>query len=156
MSGMMLGNRDREHRRMMEILLVEDDPASATVTVRALQDAEVPHRLTWLTDGDDAASFLFWQGLFVYAPRPDLVLLDLHLPGTDGREILRLVRCDDDLHSIPIVVLTGADDAETAELCQQHDVERFMTKPVDLPKFKTLVTNLQDRWSQDIIVPQLT
>ena len=99
--------RDNTIGRPMEILMVEDSLMFARVTMAALKGGNVKHRMTWLTDGVSASDFLFRRGRFKRAPRPDLLLLDLCLPKKDGRELLAEIKSDDDLRSIPVVVMTG-------------------------------------------------
>ena len=98
--------------RPMEILLVEDSLTAARLAIGALKKAPVPHRLTWLTDGEEAAEFVYRRGRFTRAPRPDLILLDLTLPKKDGRELLAEIKSDEDLQTIPVVVLTSSTDEE--------------------------------------------
>ncbi len=94
--------------RPMEILLVEDSLMSARLTMGALKNCEVQHRLTWLKDGNDASEFLNRRGIYAQAPRPDLILLDLELPGKDGRQLLQEVRENNDIRETPVVILTDA------------------------------------------------
>ena len=83
--------------RPMEILLVEDSLMFARIAIGALTQGQIQHRLTWLSDGLEALHFLQREGNFALAPRPDLLLLDLKLPGMDGQELLESVRSDDHL-----------------------------------------------------------
>jgi CheY-like chemotaxis protein len=139
--------------RPMEILLVEDSLTSARVTIGALKRGQVQHRLTWLTDGSEALEFLDRSGKYARAPRPDLILLDLELPGRDGREVLAEVKGDESLRSIPIVVLTSSTAEEDVETTRRLEVEGYMTKPVDLEKFLSLVRQLERFWHADMILP---
>ena len=92
--------------RPVQILLVEDNPADARLTQEAIRDTDFQYRLHLAEDGEEAMEFLMKEGDFADAPRPDLILLDLNLPGMDGREVLAEVKGDDSLGSIPVVVLT--------------------------------------------------
>ena len=139
--------------RPMEILLVEDSLTSARVTMGALRNGGIQHRMTWLTDGEEALEFLFRDGKFVRAPRPDLILLDLGLPGKDGRDVLAEIKADDDLQGIPVVVLTASTAEEDIETSERLQVESYLTKPVDLDKFLALVQNLERFWHADMILP---
>ena len=140
--------------RPMEIVLVEDSLTFARVTISALRHGQVEHRLTWLTNGEEALEFLYRQGKFARAPRPDLILLDLGLPRIDGRKVLTEIKSDYDLQSIPVVVLTASTDHEDKVRSQCLDVEGYMVKPVDLNKFLTLVRELNSYWLDDVILPQ--
>jgi CheY-like chemotaxis protein len=141
--------------RPMEIMLVEDNFTDAALTIRALERGHVRHRLTLVRDGAEALEFLRRQGRFARAPRPDLILLDLNLPKIDGRELLATIKSDDELSSIPVVIMTGSDDYEDELRGQRLSVEGFVTKPVDMPKFLSLVKELKDYWMSDVILPQV-
>jgi two-component system, chemotaxis family, response regulator Rcp1 len=141
--------------RPMEIMLVEDNFTDAALTIRALERGKVRHRLTLIRDGAEALEFLKRQGRFARAPRPDLILLDLNLPKIDGRELLTTIKSDDDLQSIPVVIMTGSEDYEDELRGQRLNVEGFVTKPVDMPKFLALVKELKDYWMSDVILPQV-
>ncbi|MFV0442189.1 MAG: response regulator [Planctomycetaceae bacterium] len=139
--------------RPMEILLVEDSLPAARLTMGALKRGGVEHRLTWLSDGDEASKFLHQQGHYCRAPQPDLVLLDLMLPGKDGRTLLAELRDTPALAQIPVVLMTGTASEEQALGREHLDVQGFLTKPVDLEKFLTLVERLKDYWKTDMILP---
>jgi len=139
--------------RPMEILLVEDNFTDAALTIRALERGKVRHRLTLVRDGEEALEFLKRQGRFARAPRPDLILLDLNLPKIDGRELLAAIKAEEALSSIPIVIMTGSQDYEDELRSQRLNVEGFVTKPVDMPKFLSLVKELKDYWMSDVILP---
>lgn len=139
--------------RPMEILLVEDSLTAARLAIGALKKGPVPHRLTWLTDGVEAADFLYRRGRFAQAPRPDLVLLDLTLPNKDGRELLAEIKSEDELKTIPVVVLTSSTDEEDIAHTQLLQVESYMTKPVDIEKFLKLIRDLAQYWRADMILP---
>ena len=139
--------------RPMEILLVEDSLVSARLAIGALRKGAIQHRLTWLTDGADALEFVHRHGKYIRAPRPDLILLDLELPGLDGRELLTEIKSDDDLRTIPVVILTASTSSEDMSQSERLEVEAYMTKPVDLEKFLRLVRDLSRFWHADMILP---
>jgi CheY-like chemotaxis protein len=141
--------------RPMEVLLVEDSLVDARLTIGALRKGEIPHRLTLVRDGREALDFLHRQGIFARAPRPDVVLLDLHLPGRSGLEVLWELRADDRLRDIPVVVLTSSDDPDERAQCDNHAVDGFLSKPVNLPEFLALLRQLRRHWKQDVLLPNL-
>ena len=141
--------------RPMEILLVEDSQADARLTIEALKEGQVKHRLTIVCDGEEALHFLRCEKWFSHAPRPDLILLDLNLPRKDGRAVLTEVKADEDLQTIPVVVLTASKDHEDMLRSQQLHVEGYMTKPVDMDQFIALVRQLKTYWHADVILPAM-
>lgn len=136
--------------RPMEILLVEDSLIFARLAINALRKGQIQHRLTWLNDGAEAWDFLQRKGKYVNAPRPDLLLLDLVLPGLDGLELLARIRADDDLRRLPVVVMTGEGDAFAG--CDLS-VEALLIKPLDFEKFIGIIQQLSHLWQADMIVP---
>jgi CheY-like chemotaxis protein len=141
--------------RPMEIMLVEDNFSDAALTMNALEKGGVKHRMTLVRDGEEALEFLHRQGKFAKAPRPDLILLDMNLPKVDGCELLSRIRCDANLASIPVVVITSTKEYEEELRSQELAVQSFLTKPVDMPKFLALVKELKHHWLEDVILPRV-
>ena len=137
----------------MEILLVEDNLSDVQLTVEGLRRGHIVHRLTIARTGEEALEFLRREGVFARAPRPDLILLDLGLPKMSGHEVLEAVKTDFDLHEIPVVVMTMSHDEEDRLRCKLHNVDAYVTKPVDLDKFLVLVQQLKRYWHKDMILP---
>ena len=94
--------------RPMEILMVEDSLTAARLTMGALTKGQIQHRMTWLKSGEDALEFLRKEGRYARAPRPDLILLDLGLPGISGKDVLAATKADVSLQEIPVVILTAS------------------------------------------------
>ena len=139
--------------RPMEILLVEDSLTDARLAMGALQRGCSQHRLTLVRDGEEAISFLNQEGIFARAPKPDLILLDLFLPKKDGLDVLTEVKADFDLKDIPVVILTSSDAEEDRSRCHLLQVDDYITKPVNLEKFLTVVKKLRNHWRSDVIIP---
>ncbi|MHB8899097.1 MAG: response regulator [Thermoguttaceae bacterium] len=141
--------------RPMEILLVEDDLLQARLAIEALKRGGIQHRMTLVRDGQEAMGFLRRQGIFARAPVPDLVLLDLRLPRIDGLDVLESIKGDASLNRIPVVIMTSSQEEEDRLRCQMLNVEAFMTKPVRLPEFLSLVRELRRFWQEDVILPNV-
>jgi len=141
--------------RPMEILLVEDSLMFARIAIEALRKSDIRHRMTLVVDGQEATDFLQRVGRFARAPRPDLVLLDLGLPKKDGRSVLAEVKADEELRDIPVVVVTGSEDEADLERSRLLGVDGYMTKPVDLDQFLSLIKRLRHAWHSDIALPAL-
>ncbi len=138
----------------MEILLVEDNLSDVHLTMTALRRGNIAHRLMIARTGEEAIDYLYRRGIFARAPRADLILLDLRLPKMDGQEVLDVVKADFDLKDTPVVVMTMSRDEEDQVRCQLHNVDAYVTKPVDLEKFLDLVRDLKRFWHEDMILPQ--
>ena len=139
--------------RPMEILLVEDSRVDARLTIGALQEGQLKHRLTIVRDGEEAMLFLHQEKWFAQAPRPDLVLLDLNLPRKDGREVLKEIKADYRLNEIPVIILTASQNHKDELRSQMLNVDGYMQKPVDLKQFIALVRQLKAFWHADVILP---
>ncbi len=140
--------------RPMEILLVEDDLEDAGITIDALKQGHVRCRVSLVRDGDEALEFLFHRRMYARAPRPDLILLDLHLPKRSGREVLEEVKADETLERIPVVVLTTSTIHEEILRQQNLHVESYLTKPVDIEHFVAVVRSLRRYLLADVILPR--
>ena len=130
----------------IEILLVEDSPDDADLTMDALRDGRVRNRITHVEDGMQAMAFLRREGKYADAPRPDLILLDLNLPRKSGREVLAEVKQDPDLRRIPVVIMTSSDDEKDILAAYNLYVNCYVTKPVDLDQFIGVVKSIEQFW----------
>ena len=139
--------------RAIEILLVEDNPGDVRLTIEGLNEAKVHNNLHVARDGVEALGFLRRQGQFADAVRPDLILLDLNLPRMDGREVLAEVKSDPDLKAIPVVVLTTSSAEQDILHSYQLQANCYITKPVDLEQFITVVRSIQDFWLTIVTLP---
>ncbi len=138
----------------IEILLVEDNPADVRLTIEALKEGKMKNRLSVARDGLDALAFLRREGAYADAPRPDLVLLDLNLPRMDGRELLAIIKRDEALRRIPVVVLTTSKAEE--DILRTYDLHAncYVTKPVDLDQFIEVVKSIDDFWLAVVKLPR--
>jgi CheY-like chemotaxis protein len=133
--------------------LVEDNLGDVRLTREALAEGRIPHRLSMLFDGQEASEFLHRQGVFARAPRPDLILLDLSLPKMDGRELLANIRADEELCSIPVIVLTASAAHEDYLRAEELAVDAYLTKPVDLERFLAVVRQMKRDWLEHLLQP---
>jgi chemotaxis family two-component system response regulator Rcp1 len=132
--------------RPIEILLVEDNPGDVRLTQEALRDGKVANNVSVVGDGVAALSFLRREPLYDAVPRPDLVLLDLNLPKKDGRQVLEEIKSDDDLRSIPVVILTTSQAEEDILRSYNLYANCYITKPIDLEQFMSVVGSIEDFW----------
>lgn len=140
--------------RPMEILLIEDSLTAARLAMGTLKNGGIEHRLTWERTGEDGLAFLKREGHFSQAPRPDLVLLDLRLPGIDGEEVLAELRGGEATREIPVVVMTSSYDEDEEVRIRELEVQAYLRKPVELSKFLSVVEELKHFWRADMILPE--
>ena len=139
--------------RPIEILLVEDSPGDVRLTRETLKDAKVLNNLNVVEDGEQAMAFLHHDTPYTDAPRPDLILLDLNLPRKDGREVLAEIKSDSQFRRIPVVVLTTS--AAEQDILKSYDLHAncYITKPVDLDQWITVVKSIEDFWLTIVRLP---
>ena len=139
--------------RLVEILLVEDNPADIELTIEALKEGKVANRLHVAEDGIEALAYLRREGKFSEAVRPDLILLDLNLPRKDGREVLEAIKSDPQVNMIPVVVLTTSDAEQDIVHTYQLHANCYITKPVDLSQLLRVVKAIDDFWLSVVRLP---
>lgn len=139
--------------RPVNILLVEDSPGDVRLTQEILADTRIANDIHVVNDGEAAMAFLRRQGEHAEAPRPDLVLLDLNLPRKDGREVLGEMKGDESLRRIPVIVLTTS--AAERDVLRSYDlhVNCYITKPIDLDEFITVVRSIEGFWLSVVRLP---
>jgi CheY-like chemotaxis protein len=146
-------NDNNEEVGPIEILLVEDNPGDMRLTKEALKEGKVYNNLHWAKDGVEALEFLRRDGKHARAPRPDIILLDLNLPKKDGREVLSVIKNDDQLKHIPVVVLTTSKAEEDVVRSYNLHANCYVTKPVDLEKFISVVHAIDRFWLTVVTLP---
>jgi two-component system response regulator len=148
-----LGRGGAGDARLVQILLVEDNPADIELTRQAFSEGRVANEVHVVGDGEAAMEFLRRQGAFPQAPRPDLILLDLNLPRKDGREVIVELGSDPDLCAIPVVVLTtSAVDEDILHAYRQH-VNSYIRKPVRLDELIRVVCSIDEYWLGIVALP---
>lgn len=138
----------------IEVLLVEDSPGDVRLTQEAFRDANSSIHLSVASDGVEAMAFLKHTGTHANSPRPDLILLDLNLPKMDGREVLAHIKENEDLKTIPTVILTTSDAESDIVKSYQLQANCYLTKPVQLDAFEALVKSINDFWLTKAKLPQ--
>lgn len=137
----------------IEILLVEDNPGDIRLIQEVFKDAKIHNKMQVALDGEKAMELL-QKGIEqsrVY--RPDLILLDLNLPRKDGREVLKEIKEDDNLKSIPVLILTTSTAEEDLMEAYNHNANCYITKPFDLDHFIRVVKTIEDFWLNSVKLP---
>jgi CheY-like chemotaxis protein len=130
--------------KVIDVLLVEDDPGDVLMTQEAFEHYKIRNKLHVVSDGEQAVQFLRQEGEYSDAARPDLILLDLNLPRVDGREVLATVKSDEALRSIPVVVLTTSEAEEDILKSYHLHANAYVTKPVDFDRFLDVVRKIDE------------
>ena len=138
------------------LLVIEDSDEDFEALMRMLRKSDVANPIYRCTDGDEALDFLYRSGNYTdkaKAPRPSIILLDLNLPGTDGREVLEQIKQDRELKIIPVVVLTTSSNPKDIEVCYQYGVNGYILKPIDIKKLMRTIQVIIDYWFEVVILP---
>jgi CheY-like chemotaxis protein len=131
------------------ILLAEDDPRDAEMTLAALEEYNLANKVFVVRDGEQALDYLYCRGKFKTRTggNPVAVLLDLKMPKVDGLEVLRIIKTDEHLKTIPVVVLTSSRETPDLTECYEHGVNAYVVKPVDFGEFAKAVKQLGVFWA---------
>ena len=143
--------------RSQTILIIEDNDDDFFATMRAFKKVGLANPVRRCTNGDQALDYLFRRGEFSdngNAPRPGIILLDLNLPGTDGRQVLRTIKGDPGLKKIPVVVLTTSRARQDIEKCYADGANSYIQKPVDMAGFVQAITRLKEYWFEVALLPK--
>jgi chemotaxis family two-component system response regulator Rcp1 len=138
---------------LITILLVEDNPGDVRLVEEIFQDGKIYNRLQVARDGEQAMDYLHQRGDFQNAPRPDLILLDLNLPKKNGTEVLTEIKTDAQLHSIPVIILTASGAQEDIARAYDHYANCYLTKPIDLNQFISVVQQIKTFWLSIVQLP---
>ncbi|MFH1196873.1 MAG: response regulator [bacterium] len=143
----------QEFGQPIVILLVEDSPGDTRLAVEALKESKIRNTLCVVEDGIEAMEFLYKRGKYANSPRPDLILLDLNLPKKDGRQVLEEIKSDPELKRIPVVILTISKAEEDVMRSYNLHANCFITKPIDLSRFVTVVKSIEEFWFTIVKLP---
>ena len=138
------------------LLVIEDSDEDFEAFGRIMRKSSVRNPIYRCIDGDDALDFLYHTGEYIdlaKAPRPSIILLDLNLPGTDGREVLEQLKQDDEFKSIPVVVFTTSSNPKDIEVCYQYGVNGYILKPIDVNKLARTLQVFIDYWFEAVLLP---
>lgn len=136
----------QEKKGVLEILLVEDNEGDIELTLVAFEEANIDHTLHVVNDGEQALDFMYGRGLFQGCHPPHVVLLDLNLPKINGKEVLKRMKSDEKLRSIPVIVLTSS--YAERDILESYNLEAdcYIVKPVDWQKFVETIKGLNVYW----------
>ncbi|MBR8838951.1 MAG: response regulator [Stigonema ocellatum SAG 48.90 = DSM 106950] len=135
--------------QMPPMLIVEDSNEDFEAIQRFLERSPIKIQIVRCVNGEQALAFLYRTGSYSdreSAPRPRLIVLDLNLPGTDGREVLRRIKQDDNLKTIPVVVFTTSNNPKDIENCYQYGANSYIVKPINFAQLKRDIQTLVDYW----------
>ena len=136
-----------------EPLLIDPNPEDVQLFLDALKDEKIINQMRTVSDGADALEYLHQRGEYADAPRPNLILLDVDLPEMDGYDLLEKLTEEPELAEIPVIVLTGSDDADAVAQSYELHANAFVQKPVDPEEFIDVVRDLEDFWLEIVWLP---
>jgi CheY-like chemotaxis protein len=139
--------------RAAEILLIEDNPADILLTREAFEEFKVTNNLHVMENGEAAMAFLYREGIYADAPRPDLILLDLNLPRKSGREVLSEIKADPQLKYIPVIVLTTSQSENDVLHSYGDGASCYIVKPVGFQNFSLAIRKIHSFWFQLVVFP---
>lgn len=145
---------DLENSPISIILIVEDNLADVALVREVLRESSTPHTLLVAKDADEAIQVLRHKGKYASAPRPDLVLLDINLPGQSGHDLLREVKMDKALKTVPVIMLTSSGADADIELAYQNGANCYLQKPPDLKGYLDVIGSLDSFWLRVSILPR--
>lgn len=146
-------NDKTKAENFVEILLVEDNPGDARLAKEALKESSIKNNLHTVDDGEKALDFLYKRGEYRTAPHPDLILLDLNLPKISGLQILAILKNEDSLREIPVVVLSISSSEKDIRESYNLNANCFVTKPLDLNEFIQVFERIQNFWLRTVKLP---
>ncbi len=139
--------------KLAEILLIEDNEGDIELTKEAFEEAKFRNNLHVVMDGEAALDYLYKRKPYENVPTPDIVLLDLNLPGTDGRDVLDVIKQDDELKQIPTIILTSS--AADKDVIDSYNLYAncYIVKPVNAIKFIEVVQRVENFWVEIVCLP---
>ena len=137
----------------IEILLVEDNPGDARLTLVALRDARILNHIHVVEDGEQALAFLRREGQYAEAPRPSIVFLDLNLPKISGHDVLKAMKADESLKRIPVVAISSSDRSADVDRAYDEQVSCYIVKPFDIDQYFSAIRSIKELWFHVVTLP---
>lgn len=140
------------------LLVVEDNDEDFAILMELMDEMKIQQPIYRCTDGDEVLDFMYYKGLYKnnnLIPRPSVVLLDLNLPGTDGREVLEQLKNDEQLKRIPVVIFTTSSNPQDIDFCYGHGANGYLIKPLDFEKLQITIQAFVDFWLNANLLPQV-
>ncbi len=138
------------------LLIIEDSDEDFVALTRMINQAKISNPVYRCEDGEEALEFLYRQGKYedeTLSPRPCLIVLDLNLPGTDGREVLAQLKQNQDLKTIPVVIFSTSSNPKDVDACYRHGISGYIVKPMNADRLNQLVKTFLDYWFQTVELP---
>ena len=132
----------------VHILLVEDNEGDIVLTLDAFEESKIKTRISVVRNGADALDFMFKKGNFKEAERPDLVLLDINIPVYNGHDVLKKIKADDSLKTIPVIMLTTSSSQTDINKAYENYTNSYVTKPIDMGDFLKVILKIEEFWLQ--------
>jgi chemotaxis family two-component system response regulator Rcp1 len=140
--------------KTMNILLVEDNPADIRLTQEVFKGGTIHHTLNIVMDGEEAMKYLKKEGKYAGAETPDLVILDLNIPKKDGKMVLKEIKTDNHLKSIPVIILTTSNDEKDIASSYANHVNCYILKSIDLKAYIKIIKLVEDFWLTTVQLPK--
>ncbi|MBV6621529.1 MAG: response regulator [Rivularia sp. (in: Bacteria)] len=141
----------------LPLLVIEDSDEDFEAFGRFIKKSAITNPIYRCIDGEDALDFLYRQGDYEddkQAPRPSIILLDLNLPGTDGREVLEQIKQDEQLRTIPVIVYTTSSNPKDIKTCYRFGVNSYILKPMNVQQSKEVMQYIIDYWFKIVVLPE--
>lgn len=143
----------KQNSKILEILLVEDNQGDIDLALEAFELAKYKCNINTCMDGDEAIEYLYKQGKFINTKQPDLVLLDINLPKKNGHEVLEIIKQDDKLRMLPVIMLTTSDAVEDIEKSYSNYTNAYICKPDSIDGLLNVINALEEFWINVAILP---
>lgn len=138
----------KKHMKEVHILLVEDNEGDIVLTLDAFEESKIKTRISVVKNGADALDFLFKRGDYIEEDRPDLVLLDINIPVYNGHDVLKKIKEDPSLRTIPVIMLTTSANQKDINKAYENYSNSYVTKPIDMDDFLKAILKIEEFWLQ--------
>ena len=139
---------------LIHILLVEDNEGDIFLITEALEEGKIVNKISVTKDGKEAIDFLEKIGKYKNEETPDLILLDVNLPKKNGHEVLEYIKTSENLKQIPVIMLTTSSSDKDVLLSYKNHANCFITKPLDVNNFLTIVSSIESFWINIVKLPK--